>query len=244
MKIITIRFFIVFAAASVFLPVSISAQKNVAVVPNQTANIVSQRPEAAVTTSLVEQSVLDEINAARADPQRYIKYLEDYKKLFKGNTVFLPDYLQIQTSEGTSVVDEAIEFLKTAPKFAPYKLSGGLNQTSNTQLKDLMENSAIGHLGKDGSDLQTRLTKVGRFTGEYGENITRAAEIPRQIVMMMIIDDGVKSRGHRKNIFSPNFKMVGISFGKGKIGEGLCVVDFAEGFYENNSKSGVRELSF
>ncbi|MGI9035342.1 MAG: CAP domain-containing protein [Pyrinomonadaceae bacterium] len=252
MRIFKIYFFIVCAAA--LFPAALSAQKkeqkpaektapkNVAVVSNQPSGGASQKSETAPNFSSVAQSVLEEINAARNDPQSYVKYLEDYKKLFKGDTVFLPDFTQVQTNEGTAGVDEAIEFLKTAPKLAPYKISDGLNQTSGTQLQDMMENSALGHKGKDGGDLATRLNRVGRFVGDYGENITHAAEIPRQIVMMMIIDDGVKSRGHRKNIFSPDYKVVGISFGKGKIGEGLCVVDFASGFYENDSKSGVREF--
>lgn len=241
MKITTVCFFIVFIIFANLLPTPVSAQKNQSVILAQTKTAGRKIPETAAPSS-IEQVVLEEINTARTEPQKYIKYLEDYKKLFKGSIVFLPNYLQVETSEGTAPVDEAIEYLKQVPKLNSYKFSDGLNQISRVQLTDLMEDSMLGHKGKDGSDLAQRLARVGRFGSLYAENISHYSEVPRQIVMMMIVDDGVKARSHRKNIFSPAFGVVGISFGKGKVGQGLCVVDFADTFFEDKPKSGMPEF--
>jgi uncharacterized protein YkwD len=90
--------------------------------------------------------------------------------------------------------------------------------------------------------LKTRLAKYGSAGSKTGENIVFYTEAPRNIVLQMIIDDGVKNRMHRKNLFSPNFKLTGISFGKGKTGEGLCVINFVDSFMELDVKGGVREL--
>lgn len=248
MRIVKTYLFIIFITTVILLPASVSAQKaaektspkNVAVVPKQSPASASRKIES--SASAIAQSVLNEINAARTEPEKYIKYLEDYRKAFKGNTVYLPNYLQIQTNEGTVPVDEAITFLKQIPKIGLYKFSAGLNQISNAQLTNLMENPALGHKGKDGSDLQKRFAKFGSSGSFAAENISLYSELPRQIVISMIVDDGVKSRSHRKNIFSPNFKFVGIAFGKGNVGQGLCVVDFADRFTESNSKSGMREF--
>ena len=109
------------------------------------------------------------------------------------------------------------------------------------QLTDLMENDKLGHRGKNGSDLSARMAKFGSFGNINAENISYYAQDPRQIVLMMIVDDGVKSRSHRKNIFSSVLTVVGIAFGKGNVGQGLCVVDFADRFSDSKMK-GVRQF--
>lgn len=202
--------------------------------------IVSAKAATAISVS-TEQAVMNEINIARTDPGKYIGYLEDYRKNFKGNFVTLPNLSAIQTNEGTAAVDEAIAFLKKVSKLSPYTFSNGLNQSAKIQLTDLMENEKLGHRGKDGSDLPTRMNRFGRFGSINAENISYYAQDPRHIVMLMIIDDGVKMRSHRKNIFSDRLKVVGIAYGKGKADQGLCVVNFADSFSDSAQK-GMREF--
>ena len=255
-----IRFLIVFAflAATVFSPFSAAAlqkqQRDKSLQAKATsppaANVSKPKDSSKSnnsktvekdSSSAIERAVLDEINLLRKNPQDYIKYLEEYKKLFKGNTVYLPTYVRFETSEGTAAVDEAIEFLKTAPAAPLLSFSNGLNKAAAQQLADLIENSSLDHAAKDGSNLGARLAKYGAVGSKSGENISMFAELPRNMVLFMLVDDGVKSRMHRKNLLSPNFKVVGISYGKGKTGEGLCVLDFADSFNES-IRGGTREL--
>ena len=49
---------------------------------------------------------------------------------------------------------------------------------------------------------------------------------------MFIIDDGVKDRGHRKNIFDPAFRVVGAHSGGHQDYEWMCVLDFAGAYKE------------
>lgn len=242
-----------------FLPISAVAQKGKSLAAKQVdrktvddktvaAKAPGSKPIVQVSanahkSSALEQAVFDEINEARKDPQKYAAYLEEYKKLFKGKVVYFPNYLRIETNEGIPAVDEAIEFLKKAPRLAPYNFSNGLNKSTALQLSDLIADSSIGHTSRDGSNLAARLKKFGSIGEIYAENIAYFADSPRDIVLMMIIDDGVKSRSHRNNVFSSNFKVVGIAFGKGKTGEGLCVVNFADSLTEPGQRStGTREF--
>lgn len=199
-------------------------------------------PQPRNDSAAIEQAVLNEINAARKNPEIYVGYLQEYRKLFKGNTVYFPDFLRIETNEGTAAVDEAIGELKKILPLNALASSADLSKTANLQLGDLRENSSLGHTGKNGSNLTQRLKQFGMAGAGYAENIAYYADTARDIVLLMIVDDGVKSRAHRKTLFSPNFKIVGIAYGKGKTGEGLCVADFADSFFENGQKSGIRQF--
>lgn len=179
-----------------------------------------------------EQALLKEINEVRANPLKYISYLEEYKRGFRGNTAYLPNGQAITTNEGIAAVDDAIAFLKSLKKLPPYTVSKGLLSAANSQLADLQTDSSLGHYGKDGKSLPQRLSNFGSYGSFTAENITYFPLSPREIVITMIIDDGVKSRSHRKNIFSENFKHVGPAFGKGLKGENLCVLIFADIFKE------------
>ena len=187
---------------------------------------------AQTSSSEIEQSILNELNEARANPQTYITYLEEHKKKFKGSRADYPDFV-METFEGTAAVDEAIKFLKKQSKLAPLTFSEALSKPAKLQLNDLIENPTLGHKGKDGSNLPKRLSKFGiKPTSHYAENIMQDANLPRQIVLWLIIDDGVKDRGHRKNIFDKAFKQVGISYGLAKNGRGVSVMVFAGTFIE------------
>jgi uncharacterized protein YkwD len=214
--------------------------------PNQTDTYKVNNSKTAekYVPSPKEQEIIDEINALRKDPKGYIKYLEEFKKMYKGNIVYLPTYVRVQTIEGTTAVDEAIEFLKTAPAVEPLSFSNGLNKASVMQLGDLIENSSLGHTSRDGSDLTKRLAKFGKSGLKAAENIGFYFEIPRNIVLQMIIDDGVKTRHHRKNILNSSFKLAGISFARGKTGEGLTVIVFSDSFKETSGGGslGVIEM--
>ena len=70
----------------------------------------------------------------------------------------------------------------------------------------------------------------GKWPKTCGENIAFGPDEAREVVMQLIIDDGVASRGHRVNIYKKDFKVVGISTGAHKKYGRMCTMDFAGGF--------------
>lgn len=180
----------------------------------------------AFAQSDIEKSILEEINIARTNPKVYITHLEEHKKLFIGKRVNYPEYM-METFEGTKAVDEAINYLKKLPKLEPLNFSDALTKPAQAQLSDLLENPSLVHKGKDGSNLPKRLTKFGiKPLSHFAENIMQDVSLPKQLVLLTIIDDGVKGRGHRKNLFDKRFKRVGIAYGQ-RLNGGTSVIVFA-----------------
>ena len=81
----------------------------------------------------------------------------------------------------------------------------------------MVVNNIEGHVSSDGSSLTDRLERrCGEITsGAWAENIGSDFDVEGRnhalkTVLGLIIDDGVPSRGHRKNIFSNEYKYIGI----------------------------------
>ena len=67
----------------------------------------------------------------------------------------------------------------------------------------------MGHTGSDGSTMRQRIERFCVYnSGMLGENVGQECKTDNvdhelESVLSLIIDDGVESRGHRRNIFNP-----------------------------------------
>jgi uncharacterized protein YkwD len=93
-----------------------------------------------------------------------------------------------------------------------------------------------GHFGSDHSSPGDRINRYGTWGVSYGENISYGQHSARSIVLQLIIDDGVRSRGHRKNIFNPKFTIAGIGYGPHARYRTVCTTDFAGAYAERGSE--------
>jgi len=59
----------------------------------------------------------------------------------------------------------------------------------------------------------------------------------RDVVLALIIDDGLPARKHRKNIFNPNFDFAWAAFGRHARFGTVCSMDFAGGSTEHGQSS-------
>ena len=182
--------------------------------------------------SFLEQQVIKEINLARQNPKRYAIFIEREKSYYVGKFIKRPGETTIITQEGVSAVDEAIRFLKTTKPVAPLKYSKGMSLAAMDHVKDQGKKGTLGHRGSDRSQPRDRVNRYGSWRWTVGENISYGREKARDIVMGLIIDDGVPGRGHRENLFNSAYKIAGVACGYHKIFDMMCVIDFAGEFLE------------
>lgn len=57
------------------------------------------------------------------------------------------------------------------------------------------------------------MSNFGQWKTTAGENIAYGSSTSDEVIMQLVIDDGVPSRGHRVNIFSDAFGTTGIATG-------------------------------
>jgi hypothetical protein len=67
----------------------------------------------------------------------------------------------------------------------------------------------------------------------WAENIAYGRRTAREIVLALIVDDGVRGRGHRKNIFNPTYNVAGAAYGSHARLGSVCSIDLASGYAEN-----------
>jgi hypothetical protein len=158
----------------------------------------------------LELAVVEELNLVRADPKGYAK------KYLKG-------------SKGAAAKECYEELLKT--KAVPLlTASVGMSLAAMELVRDQEKNGKVSHNTSDGATPFERMERYGSWKSGAGENVSYGMDTARAIVLQLLIDKGVPSRGHRKNIMNPLFRVVGVAAGGHKIYSHMFVMDFAGGF--------------
>jgi uncharacterized protein YkwD len=158
-----------------------------------------------------------ELNLARTAPQQYARIV--------ASRVLGPRHI-----EGDRAVQEAVRFLEKARPLPPLARAEGLDASALSHVLDQGPAGARGHKGSDGSTPWKRMARFGRWSGHAAENIAYGKRDAREIVVALIVDDGVRDRGHRLNIFGGEFRVTGIACGLHAGYGTMCVIDFAAGF--------------
>jgi uncharacterized protein YkwD len=171
-----------------------------------------------VSRAGTDAAVLDELNLARTSPRQYAAIVEARMSALPG--------------ADERCVSEAIAFLNRQQPLAPLQSTQGLEMSARQMVSGQGATGQIGHRGADGSSPWSRMARWGQFTGRAGENISYGYLDPRSIVVTLIVDQGVPGRGHRKNIFSRDFKVAGAACGAHARYGAMCVIDFADGFVQ------------
>ncbi|GFO67144.1 serine protease [Geomonas limicola] len=187
--------------------------------------------QSTATREEMARQMLAETNLARREPLRYVGYIKELRRHFVGRGYLVPGSpALVVTTEGVAALDEAIRFLEKQKPLPPLSWSPGMAQAAADLVRDQGPTGEIGHTGNRSGDMRERIERHGTWRGRIAENIGYGPDTARQMVMQLIIDDGVPERGHRKNIFTSAFKEAGAACGVHAVYRNMCVMEFAAGF--------------
>ena len=183
------------------------------------------------------EEVIREMNKARQHPEVYADYLEEWRAHFKGRVLVRPGRPMMRTREGVGAIAEAIRFLRKVPPRSPLTFSPGISLAAAEHVVD-QAGGALGHRGSDRSNPAQRMNRYGTWSTLWGENVSYGKRNAREIVLALIVDDGLRSRKHRKTIFNPDFHFAGAAAGPHPRYGTVCSIDFAAGYVERGAEFG------
>jgi len=195
----------VIAVAALFFPLTSAQAKD------SSSTVSSESVSAA--------AVVRELNLARENPGVY--------------ATFVAEARSSHMIEHGRAVDEAVHFLKKTRPLPPLTLSAGMSRAAADHCAEQVD-GRLGHEGGDRSHGGDRISRYGSWSTTWGENISYSRKTAREVVLALIIDDGVRDRGHRKNIFNPKFNYAGAGFGQHARYRTVCTIDFAGGYAEHS----------
>ncbi len=164
-----------------------------------------------------EEKLVELINLVRTDPKDFV-------------TSHLKPYLETHEQDDDSYANSLLAELEIKQKVEPLTLSSQLSKVSKQHAIDLGKKGQVGHYSSDGTTFDKRLRTRAKAGGTIGENCDYGNEEPLDILMSLLIDEGVTSLGHRKNLLEGRFKFIGIAIEPHKKYRMSCVMDFAEKF--------------
>ena len=179
-----------------------------------------------------------EQNKARSDPQKYAElYILPMLQYFNGLIYSAPGKMANITQEGAAAVNECIAALNSAAAVGILRPERGLSLAAKDHVADQGRTGGTGHNGSDGSTPDIRMMRYGAFTDQQwrggGENIAYGPTTGRDIVICLLVDDGVPGRGHRTNLLNNVYTQTGVGFGPQSYYGRNCTINYATGYRSN-----------
>jgi uncharacterized protein YkwD len=143
----------------------------------------------------------------RADPGRYADLLKERKT--------------------SPAVKEAIQALQRTSPMAELERSEALESAALDHVRDIGPQGLVQHNGRDGSEPVDRIARHGIKRTATAEVISFGPSRARDVIIQLVIDEGVKDRGHRKILLDPDLRYAGAACGPHKVYRTMCVIDFA-----------------
>jgi uncharacterized protein YkwD len=101
-----------------------------------------------------------------------------------------------------------------------------------------IKSGETGHVGH--RDMDKRFAPLrGNPYMAWGENCSYGYEDAISIVITLLIDEGIRDAGHRKNILNPGYNSVGVAIRPHRTYRVNCVTDFGQ-----KDRSGLNEVPY
>lgn len=146
-----------------------------------------------------ELQMVKEINLVRSNPKGYVQYIEDYI-----------NHLKLHGDMGSSIqsAKELIGELKSTSPLSILQPMQCVYMAAQKHGLDQKKRGDTDHQGSDGSWPWDRVLRECSSLQDGNENLVGGPDDIRRAVILLLVDDGIPNRGHRKTMLQPNWKYV------------------------------------
>jgi uncharacterized protein YkwD len=155
--------------------------------------------------------IIEEHNVIRTNPKYYIPILRTYIKFFQGNILHRPSGLIVITNEGYKAFAEAVEFLENINPVGQLVNDVRINLACREYVEKLGIDDSI---DDKVSSMADRIENYAEWEGILSQCVDFGSNNAVDVIINILVDDGVASRIHRKALFAPEAKIIGCSSGK------------------------------
>jgi LysM repeat protein len=146
-----------------------------------------------------EMDMVKEINLVRGNPSGYITYIQEYIENLKktgdmGNSI--------------STAQELIAELKQTQRLSTLQSLQCVYTAAKKHGEDQKRRGDTDHQGSDGSWPWDRVKRECPDLQDGNENLVGGPANIRRAVILLLVDDGIEGRGHRKTMLNPDWKYV------------------------------------
>ena len=152
------------------------------------------------------------INSMDKEMIKEINFVRQYPKVYAS---IIANYLSNESKSWWGLnkdeYEAGLELIEELRVMSPSQLlypKECVYQAATKHAKDCDDRGFTAHTGSDGSSPFTRISKFCQGI-EGNENIVGGKKNVRILVIQLLIDSGISSRGHRYNILNPSWKYVG-----------------------------------
>ena len=187
----------------------------------------------------MDKQIFELVNRVRCDPKLFVPHLQEMLGRFEGFLMKQPGKTTLRTKEGAPAVKEAIEYLSKLTPNRELKWHNELYTAARQHVVDIGPKGLVQHESSDGTSVKERLKRYGKIVTCYGENLSFHSETAMEVILQQIVDDGVPNRGHRENLFNPEFRVMGCFSGPHKDFDTMSTLDFCAAFVKNGEEDPI-----
>lgn len=148
---------------------------------------------------------------------------------------FLQSYIQENNLEKSKEVKSLFRDLKKTKGIQPFQIEADLTSVAQGHANKTGKSGRVGH-----QDFNKRFEPLmGNPYNHVGENCSYGYEQAIDIVLSLLIDEGVSDVGHRKNMLNEEFNSVGVAIRPHKSYRVNCVIDFGR-----QKRSSLNEVPY
>ena len=148
---------------------------------------------------------------------------------------FLDTYVEENRVENSSYLKSLYRDLKNTSGLLPLVPEEDLTAVAQGHATRSGKTGHVGH-----RDIYRRFAPLrGDPYSAWGENCSYGYHEAIGIVVILLIDEGIKGAGHRKNILNPEFNSVGVAIRPHKTYQVNCVMDFGK-----RSRSSLNDVPY